>query len=310
MAVNDSLKYDTLTSNEFIQSYHDNNNNYYQEYEDKVYNGVAQMGSFFNHNSKHDDPGLNYKNIPVKSDYWNNTIELPIGAIIIAPKDKNKKYNEFYITEDLVSGRNMDGISGNTDNTDAWKVYRQGYYSGLIMQFGLYEIARNAQKSGYKFIDNYISGWGIDKKLTSAITDAYKTIVYDNDPNTDDQNIKNYYKHNNSQYTAVHRVIQQESGYLSSDFINPNVTNFKYMAMLRNYFNFTYDKNDYTTDEQNKINEALSSDIIQTILPKITKIKLHKDYTFIHKYAYNCYVANNILYCNGDDEENIVPNRF
>ena len=68
------------------------------------------------------------------------------------------------------------------------------------------------------------------------------------------------------------------------------------MSMLKQYFNFTYTESDFTSEELSIITAAFETDIIQTVLPKITKIKLDEQYTFIHKYCNNCYIANNQIY--------------
>lgn len=139
----------------------------------------------------------------------------------------------------------------------------------------------------------------------------FKEFVLDNDPisgstflitPTEKKIQNNYYKHNKSWFTPIQKISDDIT---LSSFINPNVTNFKYMSMLKNYFNLTYTSGNFTTDERKEISDVLETNTINTILPKITKITLNSDYTFIHKYCNNCYVANNAVYMAEVDD--IIP---
>lgn len=101
---------------------------YSSEFEDKVYNGIAQTGSFFNHT--HNVAGLTFNQIP--NEYNKNTITIPIGAILIAPKSEVS--SSFYTTKNNINKMNK---LIETDKNK--RPYTQGYYSGTTMQLGLYE---------------------------------------------------------------------------------------------------------------------------------------------------------------------------
>ena len=53
-----------------------------------------------------------------------------------------------------------------------------------------------------------------------------------------------------------------------------NSNNFKFMSLLKDYFNLTYAPENYTDAENNLISSDPFSGIY-TILPKITKLKLN-----------------------------------
>ena len=84
-----------------------------------------------------------------------------------------------------------------------------------------------------------------------------------------------------------------------------NSNNFKFMSLLKNYFNLTYDPKNYTAAENNLINSNLFSGIY-TVLPKITKLKLNQNCTFVYKYCNNCYYLNNSVYTKPETVE-IAP---
>lgn len=88
-------------------------------------------------------------------------------------------------------------------------------------------------------------------------------------------------------------------------FMSINSNNIKYMQLLKDYFNLTYCKEDYTEEQNNIISDAFRSGYIFTVMPKITKIKLRPQYVFVHKYCNNCFYLNNSLY--SSTEEKVAP---
>ena len=104
----------------------------------QIISGIVQTGSFFNHT--HKTAGLTYEQLPPPAEYSKDTIKIPIGAILIAPKsnaDVSKNLSAaLYLTKDSF----MNDIDGKkypdtkvTDNID----YRQGLYAGVVMPLGL-----------------------------------------------------------------------------------------------------------------------------------------------------------------------------
>jgi hypothetical protein len=206
----------------------------------------------------------------------------------------------------------MNDINGTILNDNAIK-YRQGLYAGPVMPLGINQYLTSSN-TGYTLETNkngnlILSGTDIISKsdnFKQALANTYTHIISANSLSS----YTLYDGNNKAIETNVSYMIpvnkpKNNDNITSADIMSVNSNNFKFMSLLKNYFNLTYNATDYLSDEQTVIKNFASSGIVYSILPKITKLKLDSKYTFVYKYCNNCYYLNNSVYTN--TETNIPP---